>query len=413
MTVITKQDVNPTSHLTPENIDQLGRDLDAIRQSILDARGEKDAAYIRKVVDVQRKLELGSRAVLLVSILPPAWVLGTVGLSVAKILENMEIGHNVMHGQWDWMRDPKIHSTTWEWDNATPSDAWKHSHNEVHHAYTNIVGKDNDLGYGIMRVDEDQRWSPFHLGQPLWNFINACFFEYGIAAYDLELGKNLSIPKAKRGEAFKQNLRNTKAKIRKQATKDYLVNPLLALPTGSFVPTLAANFTANLVRNLWTHSVIMCGHFPEGVETFEKKSIPDNESRGEWYLRQMLGSANITGSKTMHLMTGNLSHQIEHHLYPDLPSSRYAEIAPQVKQVFETYGLTYVEGSLPKQVYSAWHKVVRLSLPNGFVATTTLKNVPQQASLLYKMSTGGKKVRRAAQARLEQTARRQKASANA
>jgi NADPH-dependent stearoyl-CoA 9-desaturase len=411
MTVITKQDVNPTSHLTPENIEQLGRDLDAIRQSILDARGEKDAAYIRKVVSVQRKLELGSRAVLLVSILPPAWIAGTVGLSVAKILENMEIGHNVMHGQWDWMRDPKIHSTTWEWDNASTAEAWKHSHNEVHHTYTNIVGKDNDLGYGIMRVDEDQRWSPFHLGQPLWNFINACFFEYGIAAYDLELGKNLAIPKEKRSEAFKQNARNTVAKIRKQAGKDYLVNPLLALPTGSFVPTLAANFTANLVRNLWTHSVIMCGHFPEGVETFEKKSIPENESRGEWYLRQMLGSANISGSKAMHLMTGNLSHQIEHHLFPDLPSSRYAEIAPQVKQVFETYGLTYVEGSLPKQVYSAWHKVVRLSLPNGFLATTTVKNAPQQAKLLWAMSTQGKKVRRAAQARLEQTARRQKAAA--
>ena len=60
------------------------------------------------------------------------------------------------------------------------------------------------------------------------------------------------------------------------------------------------------MRNLWTHSVIMCGHFPEGVETFEKKSIPENETRGEWYLRQMLGSANISGSKAMHLMTGNL-----------------------------------------------------------------------------------------------------------
>ncbi len=210
MTVITKQDVNPTSHLTDENIEQLGRDLDAIRQGILDARGEKDAAYIRKVVDVQRKLELGSRAVLLVSILPPAWVIGTVGLSLAKILENMEIGHNVMHGQWDWMRDPKIHSTTWEWDNASTAEAWKHSHNEIHHSYTNIVGKDNDLGYGIMRVDEDQRWTPFYLGQPLWNFVNACFFEYGIAAYDLELGKNLAIPKEKRSEAFKQNARSTR-----------------------------------------------------------------------------------------------------------------------------------------------------------------------------------------------------------
>ena len=155
---------------------------------------------------MQRRLELGSRAVLLGSALPPLWVLGTVGLSVAKILENMEIGHNVLHGQWDWMRDPKIHSTTWEWDMATPAEQWKHSHNEIHHTYTNIVGKDNDLGYGIMRVDEDQRWHPMYLAQPFWNFINACFFEYGIAAYDLELGRNLRIPKDKRPAEFRANI---------------------------------------------------------------------------------------------------------------------------------------------------------------------------------------------------------------
>jgi len=416
MTAITKKPENPTAHLTEADIEAIGVELDAIRQDILDVRGEKDAAYIRRVVDVQRKLELGSRAVLLVSILPPAWVIGTVGLSVAKILENMEIGHNVMHGQWDWMRDPKIHSTTWEWDNASTAEAWKHSHNEVHHTYTNIVGKDNDLGYGIMRVDEDQRWHPFHLGQPLWNFINACFFEYGIAAYDLELGKNLSIPKDKRSEKFKADLTKTFAKIRRQAAKDYLVNPALALPTGSAIPTLAANFTANLVRNLWSHSVIMCGHFPEGVETFEKKSIPADETRGQWYLRQMLGSANISGSKAMHLMSGNLSHQIEHHLFPDLPSSRYAEIAPKVEALFEKYELNYHQASLPRQVGSAWHKVVRLSLPNGFLATTTPKNLPSQAKLLWAMSTKGTKVRRAAQARLTQTERRlasEKAAATA
>jgi fatty acid desaturase len=406
MTVITKQPVNPIAHLTPEDIEQIGVELDAIRQDVLDERGEVDAAYIRKIVDVQRKLELGSRAVLLASIFPPAWVAGTVGLSIAKILENMEIGHNVMHGQWDWMRDPKIHSTTWEWDNASTSDGWKHSHNEVHHTYTNIVGKDNDLGYGIMRVDEDQRWHPMYLAQPLWNFINACFFEYGIAAYDLELGRNLSLPKERRSPEFAKNLKKTLAKIRRQATKDYVVHPALSLPTGSFLPTLAANFTANLVRNVWSHSVIMCGHFPEGVETFEKKSIDPDETRGDWYVRQMLGSANISGSKAMHLMTGNLSHQIEHHLFPDLPSRRYAEVAPRVRALFEKYDLNYHNDPLPKQVFSAWHKVVRLSLPNGWLETTNAKNAPQQVALLYKMTTGGKKVRRAAQARLQQQARR-------
>jgi NADPH-dependent stearoyl-CoA 9-desaturase len=405
MTTITKKPQNPIAHLTEADVEQIGTELDAIRQDVLDDRGARDAAYIRKVVGVQRKLELGSRAVLLASAFPPVWVLGTAGLSVAKILENMEIGHNIMHGQWDWMRDPKIHSTTWEWDNASTAEGWKHSHNEIHHTYTNIVGKDNDLGYGIMRVDEDQRWHPMYLGQPLWNFINACFFEYGIAAYDLELGKNLAVPKEKRSETFKKNAKNTLRKIRKQATKDYIVHPTLALPTGSFLPTLAANFTANLVRNLWSHSVIMCGHFPEGVETFERKSIPDNETRGQWYVRQMLGSANISGSKLMHLMTGNLSHQIEHHLFPDLPSNRYAEVAPRVKALFEKYDLNYHEASLPAQVYSAWHRVVRLSLPNGWLATTSPKNAPQQLAMLYKMTTGGPKVRRAAQAHLERQAR--------
>ncbi|MCW2755240.1 MAG: Fatty acid desaturase [Marmoricola sp.] len=410
MTTIQKKATSPIAHLSAAQIETLGHELDAIRQDVLDSRGAADAAYIRTVIKTQRGLEAGSRALLLFSIFPPAWIAGTTGLSIAKILENMEIGHNIMHGQWDWMRDPKIHSTTWEWDNASPSDQWKHGHNELHHTYTNVVGKDNDLGYGIMRVDEDQRWMPFYLAQPLWNFINACFFEYGIAAYDLELGKNLAIPKDKRSEDFKARAKQTLRKIRQQATKDYLVHPALSIPTGSFVPTLAANFTANVVRNLWTHSVIMCGHFPEGVETFEKSSI-EGETRGEWYLRQMLGSANISGSAAMHMMTGNLSFQIEHHLYPDLPSNRYAEIAPKVKALFEKYELTYISAPLPKQVYSAWHKIVRLSLPNGWLAETTPANAPKQLAKLYKMTTGGPKVRRAIEARSRQEARRRSEAA--
>src|SRR5215212_773499 len=384
MTALQKKTENPVAHLSAEDIEIIG-------QEVRDSLGEDDATYIRRVIDVQRKLELGSRAALLVSMFPPAWVVGTVGLSVAKIVENMEIGHNILHGQWDWMRDPKIHSTTWEWDMASPAEQWKHSHNELHHTYTNVIGKDNDLGYGIMRVDEDQRWHPLYLAQPLWNFINACFFEYGIAAYDLELGKNLATKKRRQDPKFRAAAKQVLKKIRKQMTKDYLVHPVLSGP--SFLPTLAANVTANIVRNLWSHSVIMCGHFPEGVETFEKRSI-DGETRGEWYLRQMLGSANISGSKAVHLLTGNLSHQIEHHLFPDLPSRRYAEIAPRVKALLDEYGMTYHSAPLPQQVASAWHKVIRLSLPNGWLAETTPKNAPAQVVKLVRMTTGGKKVRR-------------------
>jgi fatty acid desaturase len=390
MTALQKKPASPIAHLSAEDIETLGKELDAIRQEVLDSRGESDAAYIRRVIAVQRTIELGSRAALLVSMFPPAWLVGTAGLSVAKILENMEIGHNILHGQWDWMRDPKIHSTTWEWDSASPAEQWKHSHNELHHTYTNVIGKDNDLGYGIMRVDEDQPWHPLYLAQPLWNFVNACFFEYGIAAYDLELGANIAKGRTREPQ-FRARAKAVLTKIRKQVTKDYVVHPLLSGP--SFLPTLAANFTANVVRNLWSHSVIMCGHFPEGVETFEKRSI-DGETRGEWYLRQMLGSANISGSKAMHIMTGNLSHQVEHHLFPDLPSNRYAEIAPKVRDLFDRYGLRYHSASLPKQVASAWHKVFRLSLPNGWLAQTTPTNAPAQVIKLVRMTTAGPKARR-------------------
>lgn len=389
---------NPASHLTPEQIEEIGRELDALRAEVMDSRGARDAAYIRKVIKTQRYLEMGSRAALLFSGVKvrgirPMWWIGTAGLSVAKILENMEIGHNVMHGQWDWMRDPKIHSTAWEWDNASPASQWKHAHNEIHHTFTNVLGRDNDLGYGILRVDEDQRWSLFYLFQPIWHVGNALIFEYSIAAYDLELGsyvakKNRMSPEQK--AEFKKNADEVLAKIKRQATKDYVVHPAMAAATftGSGRHTLTANIVANLVRNLWTNTVIICGHFPPGIETFEKTSI-EGETRGEWYLRQMLGSGNIAGSKAMHVMTGNLSHQIEHHLFPDMPSNRYAEIAPRIRDLMERYDLKYVTGSLPKQAASVYWKVVELSLPPKREGTTRRATVWKAARKAFRGKGGG------------------------
>ncbi|MEI2774703.1 MAG: acyl-CoA desaturase [Tetrasphaera sp.] len=360
---------NPMAHLDNAQIERIGVELDALRAEVMDSRGARDAAYIRRVIKIQRGLEIGSRALLLfsgvkVKGIRPAFWLGTAGLSLAKILENMEIGHNVLHGQWDWMRDPKIHSTTWDWDMASPAKQWQHSHNELHHTYTNVLEKDTDLGYGLLRVDEDQEWQLFHLGQPLWHVINAMFFEYGIAAYDLELRGTLqnwdALSEDERAK-FKQLAWDTVHKIRKQATKDYLVHPALSGP--SFGWTLLANFIANCTRNVWSNTVIICGHFPDGIDTFETDSI-EGETRGEWYLRQMLGSGNISGPMLMHVMTGNLSHQIEHHLYPDMPSNRYAEIAPRVRELMERNDLHYVTGPLLKQAAQVYRKVGVLALPN-------------------------------------------------
>jgi linoleoyl-CoA desaturase len=291
----------------------------------------------------------------------PAWVLGTTGLSFAKIIENMEIGHNVMHGQWDWMNDPYIHSSTWDWDTASPASAWKHSHNYVHHTFTNVIGKDKDVGYEIMRVDPAQKWYPWYLFQPAYNVLLMAFFEWGVAVHDLDFE---AIRKGEKPK--KQVIDELKAigrKGRRQIVKDYIAFPLLSGRKG-FKSTLLANFTANVVRNVWSHAIIFCGHFPDQAYTFTEEEA-DDDRRGAWYVRQLIGAANIDGGSFFHFMSGNLSYQVEHHLYPDMPSSRYAEIAPRVKEVCAKYGLPYNTGPFRKQWGSVQRTLIRLALPGG------------------------------------------------
>src|SRR5215218_9091123 len=198
---IDTQIQSPLAHLSEEQLDDLGREFDAIRDRVMAELGTRDRRYIESMIEMQRRLAVLSRVLLLASRNRGAWAAGTAALSAAKILENMEIGHNVMHGQWDWMNDPRIHSSTWDWDTASTAEAWKHSHNFVHHTYTNIRGKDKDLGYEIMRIDPAQRWNPVYLAQPIYNLILAALFEWGVAFHDLDLEA------VRKGEKSKDELR--------------------------------------------------------------------------------------------------------------------------------------------------------------------------------------------------------------
>jgi linoleoyl-CoA desaturase len=351
---------NPLAHLPPEQIEQLGRELDAIHEEVYADLGERDARYIRSIITLHRQLALAGRALLIGSRKKPLWLLGTASLSLAKILENMEIGHNVMHGQWDWMNDPDINSRNWDWDTASPADAWRHSHNYEHHTYTNIRGKDRDLGYEIMRIDPHQRWHPIYMLQPLYNLVLMGFFEWGVAVHDLNFDAIRSGEKPK-SKALAE-LKAIGAKARRQVVKDYIAFPLLS--GRGFKSTLAANFTANIVRNVWAHSIIFCGHFPDQTYTFDERALAE-ETRGGWYVRQLLGSANIDGSPLFHLLSGNLSFQVEHHLFPDMPSSRYTEIAPRVRDICRRYGLPYNTGPFRRQLGTVHRTILRLAFPGG------------------------------------------------
>lgn len=350
------------AHLSDRQVEEIGRRFDAMRAGVVDNLGEQDAAYIRRMIKIQRSLEVAARTTLMASIFPPAWLAGTAMLGTSKILENMELGHNIMHGQWDWMRDPSIHSTTWEWDSAISSEEWKKSHNVMHHTWTNVIGKDLDVGYGRLRVSKDQEWEPSHSFQLLTNVVIMLMFEYGIAMYDADQ----EVAAQNNGQRNKvAALKSLWRKVKPQVIKDYVAFPLLS---GVSAPTtLTANASANVIRNIWTHVIIFCGHFPEDVEYFTEDQIED-ETRGQWYIRQLQGSANIEGSPLFHVMSGNLSHQIEHHLFPDIPSNHYAEIAPQVRELCQEYGLPYTSGRLSKQSAEVWRKLAIYSVPNDFVS---------------------------------------------
>jgi linoleoyl-CoA desaturase len=344
--------------LPAERVEELGRRLDALREAVVADLGADDAAYIRNVIKAQRALEVAGRALLMAGALPPAWVAGTAALALSKVLENMELGHNIMHGQWDWMRDPRIHSSTWDWDNASPAEAWKHSHNYLHHTFTNVVGKDRDVGYGVLRMSEEQAWRPAHLLNPAVNVLLSLTFQWGVALHDVELDR-LRTGEQSRAEAWRV-LKGVGRKVRKQVLKDYVAFPLLGGP--SFGPVLLGNLTANLVRNVWSHAVIFCGHFPDGAVQFEERQL-EGETRGQWYVRQMMGATNLDGGPLFHLLTGNLSFQIEHHCFPDVPSNRLAELAPQVRALCEEYGIDYTSGPLSKQYLQVLRTINRLALP--------------------------------------------------
>jgi len=345
--------------LSPAELEQFGAEIEAIRQKHLADVGERDAQYITKIEKAVRYTEIAGRSMLMAGIFPPAFVLGSLTLGVSKILENMELGHNVMHGQYDFMQNKRLMGQTYEWDTWCTADNWRYSHNYRHHTFTNVLGEDHDIGYGVLRLFPEQKWEPRFLANVPMMATLAVFFENLLALQTLELEKLQSGEKS-----FKEIRENAKPILKKAARqmgKDYVFFPLLAGPM--FLPVLAGNFVANIIRNLWTFTIIFCGHFTADSEVFDK-SIVENESQAHWYLRQLKGSSNLTGGKLFHILSGNLSHQIEHHLFPEVPAHRYAEMSVEVQEICKRYGQHYNKASIVKQFSTVVGRAFKYSLPS-------------------------------------------------
>jgi fatty acid desaturase len=239
--------------------------------------------------------------------------------------------------------------------------------------FTNVIDVDDDLGFGVIRVTRDEPWRPEHLVQPLRNLLLASIFEWGIGLHGVHSERDRADGDA---EKVARSRKAFIAKVRRQTLKDYVLLPTLS---GSrWRRTLTANVVANLLRNLWAYVVIFCGHFPDGAEKFTVDAIKD-ETRAEWYLRQMLGTANFKAGPLLAFSSGNLCYQIEHHLFPDLPCNRYAQIAVRVQALCEKYDLPYTTGSLVRQYLLTLRTIHKLALPDEWLRATS-DDAPETAS---------------------------------
>ncbi|MCW8039676.1 MULTISPECIES: acyl-CoA desaturase [Acinetobacter] len=352
-----------SQYLSTAQVEAFGAKVEAIRREIMDSLGEHDAKYIYKIRNFVRYSEIASRGMLMFAgWLPPVWLLGTGLLGMSKIVENMELGHNVMHGQFDWLNDPSLNGANYDWDTMATGPDWKYTHNYIHHTYTNIVGMDHDVGYGLIRVSESQKWEPrFLLNIPLAAQL-MLFFEWYVGVQNLHI-EDVIAYKTKTWAQVWEEAAPVRKKMKRQIMKDYVFFPLIAGPNA--IPVFSGNAVANVIRSLWASAVIFNGHFTEDAENFEMDNT-DNETRAEWYLRQIRGSSNFSGTVWLHILSGNLSHQIEHHLFPDMPANRYAEAAPKIKALCAEYGIHYNEASFMKQFASVWVRIAKSSLPNDW-----------------------------------------------
>jgi fatty acid desaturase len=90
-----------------------------------------------------------------------------------------------------------------------------------------------------------------------------------------------------------------------------------------------------------------------------------DETQGQWYYRQILGSSNLEGRKWFHILSGHLSCQIEHHLYPDVPANHYPEMANKVQAICKKYNVPYNSASFPRQLFTVWKRIIRHSFPDS------------------------------------------------
>jgi len=330
--------------------DQIEQEFEAIKQRHRAKMGAEDVAYIKGLRLKSRIFEVLGRGLLWTSRNPLSFGAGVGFLFLHRNIEAIEIGHNVLHGQYDYFPEiPQFHSHNFKWKAPIDEEGWRREHNAMHHVHTNVYEKDPDLNHGLLRTNDLVPWQKSHLWQvPLYFGVVYPTMLYRFNA------QNLGFTQEYRAEAFEtgnqgyavvdtsyaskeQREKMHARSVNRVLFKEYLVFPLLAKLTGrSALKVLAGNFLADTINNYWIGMTIQATHFTEDLQ--DEAAV---DHKGRWYLSQLESSVNFKGNRWQSILWGHLNYQIEHHLFPDTPSHRYPDMAKDVKALCQKYNLTY------------------------------------------------------------------------
>ncbi len=350
------------------------RDVQALRHELMADLGPAELAHLRKMARWGRLCTVFGYLL--------AWLPNPISvllLSLGNVARWTMVAHHVLHRGYDRIAETPPHfrsshfASGWrrwiDWMDWIHPRAWVHEHNHLHHFHLGEY-QDPDLvehNSWILR----RRWLP----RPLkWLLIAILMMSWKLSYYapntwwawrqQLRLrrvkqqgtdqpdlpgmadawrllypGERVVVPVSARSWGFYLHC------VLPYAVLRFGLIPALFLPLGTWAwaAVLLNTLLAELLANAHAFLIIAPNHAGADLYRFEGPA----KDRGEFYLRQVLGSANYPGGSDLRdFLMGYLNYQIEHHVWPDLPMLKYRQAAPKLRALCARHGVPYVEESV-------------------------------------------------------------------
>jgi linoleoyl-CoA desaturase len=299
------------------------------------------------------------------------------GFSVAGI--GFSVSHDALHGAYS--ANPKINKIIGlTFPLIGVSDyLWKVKHNIMHHTFTNIYEKDEDLSVTkFLRMTPVAPHKPIHRIQHVLAFFAYSMLSIGwVFIFDYKKIKTYSGTPLSGKKTPHPTAEIVKIFALKLFYYTYaIIIPLIFLPI-AWWQVLGGFFVMHLVTGFTITIIFQLAHIVEGLDYPEpEEGAIDNA----WVVHQMETTANFAiNNKAITWFVGGLNFQVEHHLFPKICSIHYPEISKIVAKTAEEHGIRYHnKHSFWGAIASHYRILKKYSKPNPEVTNTEENELAEQ-----------------------------------